>query len=221
MATYRLLGGNSAFRLALSLTLFMVFGGCRGFATMVRFQKSSDPYKGSDYKVALTNWNREARIYRGFDLELIAAATFKSSRFINAYAAEYARAYKLTEAEKNQLIKDQKEAADSYNDFILAAYVPNKKWNDFSEKNSIWKIYLTSDGRKLVKPAEIRKIKKIDAVTSHFFPYITPWKSIYLVRFPVKFPGTSKTVIDDSTTCIKLMITSVVGSAEMEWVIRD
>ncbi|MBU4462544.1 MAG: hypothetical protein KKB05_01175 [Proteobacteria bacterium] len=191
--------------------------GCRAFEPVERLKESYDPYHGGQYKAALTNWSREARIYRGLDVELIATATFKSSKFRDAYSNEYARAYKLTGSEKTKVLKDQKNAVLAYNDFLLAAYVPDKKLNDFHKKDSIWKIYLTAGKGGLTAPLEIRKIKKVDAVTTHFFPYITPWKSVYLVRFPAISPAAGKALIDGDAENIKLIITSVLGSAEMVW----
>jgi len=191
--------------------------GCRAFEPVERLKESYDPYHGGQYKAALTNWSREARIYRGLDVELIATATFKSSKFRDAYSNEYARAYKLTGSEKTKVLKDQKNAVLAYNDFLLAAYVPDKKLNDFHKKDSIWKIYLTAGKGGLTAPLEIRKIKKVDAVTIHFFPYITPWKSVYLVRFPAISPAAGKALIDGDAENIKLIITSVLGSAEMVW----
>ncbi len=191
--------------------------GCRVFEPVERLKESYDPYHGGEYKAALTDWSREARIYRGLGVELIATATFKSSEFRDAYSNEYARTYKLTGSEKTKLIEDQKNAALAYNDFLFAAYVPDKKLNDFHKKDSIWKIYLTVGKGGLITPLEIRKIKKVDAVTTHFFPYITPWKSVYLVRFPAISPQAGKAVVDGGAANIKLIITSVLGSAEMVW----
>ena len=191
--------------------------GCRVFEPVERLKESYDPYHGGQYKASLTDWSREARIYRGLGVELIATATFKSSKFRDAYSNEYARTYKLTGSEKTKLLKDQKNAALAYNDFLLAAYVPDKKLNDFNKKDSIWKIYLTVGKGGLLKPLEIRKIKKVDAVITHFFPYITPWESVYLVRFPVISPAAGKSMIDGGAEHIKLIITGVLGSAEMVW----
>jgi len=191
--------------------------GCRGFGPVERLKESYDPYHGGQYKASLTDWSREARIYRGLGVELIVTATFKSSKFRDAYSNEYARAYKLSDSEKIKLLKDQKNAALAYNDFLLAAYVPDKKLNDFNKKDSIWKLYLTAgkDGR--IAPLEIRKIKKVDAVITHFFPYITPWKSVYLVKFSAISPTTGNSMNDGGTEKIKLIITGVLGSAEMVW----
>jgi hypothetical protein len=204
-------------KIFLAIIVITLCLGCRVFEPVERLKESYDPYHGGEYKATLTDWSREARIYRGLGVELIATATFKSSEFRDAYSNEYARTYKLTGSKKTKLLKDQKNAALAYNDFLLAAYVPDKKLNDFHKKDSIWKIYLTVEKGELITPLEIRKIKKVDAVTTHFFPYITPWKSVYLVRFPATCPPAGKAVVDSGAANIKLIITSVLGSAEMVW----
>ena len=204
-------------KIFLAIIFITLCQGCRAFEPIERLKESYDPYHGGQYKAALTDWSREARIYRGLGVELIATATFKSSKFRDAYSNEYARTYKLTGSEKTKLLNDQKNATLAYNDFLLAAYVPDKKLNDFHKKDSIWKIYLTVGKGGLLKPLEIRKIKKVDAVTTHFFPYITPWKSVYLVRFPATSSPAGKAVVDGGAENIKLIITSVLGTAEMVW----
>ncbi|MEA3279739.1 MAG: hypothetical protein U9Q38_03970 [Thermodesulfobacteriota bacterium] len=197
----------------LLLVVVILCLGCQAFEPIKRLQESSDPYHGSSYKSEFDKWTRKARIYMGLDVKLIASATFKSSQFRDAYSTEYVRIHRLIGAEKEKFVKDQREAAAAYNDFVLAAYVPDKKWNDFSKKDSIWKIYLTVGESKRLKPVEIRKIKKINAVTGHFYPFISPWKSVYLVRFPAD----DKTIVDGRALDIKLIIISVFGSAEMVW----
>jgi len=201
----------------LLMVILAVCSGCQIASSVKQIEASSDPYQGSTYKAVLMKWTSEARIYRGLDLELMTSATFKSPEFRDAYANEYARTYKLGMKEKEKLIKDQKQASLIYNDFIMSAYIPDKKWNDFNKKNSIWKIHLNADNGKKIKPLEIRKIKKIDAVLTHFFPYINTWESIYIVRFPVKMPGTDKNIINDTCSNIKIVITSVLGTTEMVW----
>jgi len=157
-----------------SILLIVIFAGCQGCqiaSSVKQFEASSDPYQGSTYKTVLMKWTNEACIYRGLDLELMTSATFKSPEFREAYANEYVRTYNLASEEKEKLIKDQKQASLIYNDFIMSAYVPDKKLNDFNKKDSIWKIYLNAGNETKIKPLEIRKIKKIDAVLTHFFPY--------------------------------------------------
>ncbi len=201
----------------LLMVILAVCQGCQIVSSVKQIEASSDPYQGSTYKAVLMKWTSEARIYRGLDLELMTSATFKSPEFREVYANEYARTYKLSRKEKGKLIKDQKQASLIYNDFIMSAYVPDKKWNDFNKKDSIWKIYLNAGDKTKITPIEIRKIKKIDAVLTHFFPYINTWETIYLVRFPVKLPGTDKNIIDDTCSNIKIVITSVLGTTEIIW----
>ncbi len=201
----------------LLIVILTVCQGCQIVSSVKQLEASSDPYQGSNYKAVVMKWTIEARIYRGLALELMSSATFKSPEFREAYVNEYARTYKLSREEKEKLIKDQKEASLIYNDFIMAAYVPDKKWNDFNKKDSIWKIHLNAGNGKKIKPLEIRKIKKIGAVFTHFYPYINTWDLIYLVRFPAKLPGTDEKIIDDTWSNIKIVITSVLGTTEMVW----
>lgn len=178
---------------------------------------SQDPYHGGNYREFLDFWTRKARIYvGGFDLELVVAATFKTHAFREAYTAEYARAYKLNRVETDKLLQDQIHAARMYNDIVISAFMPDKRWNDFHEKDTIWKVYLISDDTVRVKPLEVRRLKNVDAVLTHFFPYISPWDVVYLVRFPAS-AGTGEPVYSAKTKSVKLVITSVRGSAELAW----
>jgi hypothetical protein len=200
------------------LTMFISGYGCESLQNLEQVYDSQDPYLGSSYPAALDSWTRKCRIYMGgLDLELIAAATFKSHSFRAAYAAEYARTYKLNRVEHEKMLQDQTEAAKMYNDFIVSAFIPDKRWNDFHTKGTIWKVYLRRGDDDPIKPVEVRRIKPVDAVLTHFFPYISPWDVVYLLRFPAVLPGKNDPVYPDETTPIKLMITSVRGSAELAW----
>jgi hypothetical protein len=168
------------------------------------------------YQAAFEAWTREGRIYDDLDVRLISAATYLSPKFRKAFADEYAQIYKLTELEKNKFITDQENAGAGYDDFIFAAYVPEKEWDDFYKKNSIWKIYVTRDNIEQIKPIEVRKLDKRDAKTGYFYSYVTPWKSIYRLRFPKLFPDDKKTP-KDTAGSFKLVLTSVLGSTEMTW----
>lgn len=200
--------------------LFLLLQGCSAFEPIGRLRTSSDPYHGGSYKEAVDAWTREARIYSGLDLQLIAVATYKSPSFRKAYTGELARFYRYhTEGEVN-LNAEAAESTSMSRDFVFAAYVPNNSWNDFSEKDSIWKVQLTmgeEDRALRMAPTEIKKLKIIDAKTRHLFPYITPWKSVYIVRFPAASFETDQGITGDDDTSVKLEISSVLGSAIMEW----
>ncbi len=176
-----------------------------------------EPYHTQGYQEACSAWSREARIHSGLEVELIISATFKSEEFRRAYTDEYAQAYQLTPQEKERFLQDQLDAAGRGHDFVVASFVPEKKWDDFDKPKSIWRLYLTNDKNNRVVPLEVRKLKRNDALAAHFFPYVTPWKSVYSVRFSPNLPATDEAIIQDDTKGIKLVITSVVGTAEMNW----
>jgi len=154
---------------------------------------------------------------------LIVSATYKSTEFRRAYADEYAEAYKLTPEEKKQFVEDQLKTATNGHEFVMASFVPKEKWDDFHRANSMWKIYLVDDQNERMVPFEVGQLKqqgktrRQDAVKTHFFPHDTPWKSVYTVRFPYNSPTINRPFISNDTKRIKLIITSVIGTAEMDW----
>ncbi|MBW2565668.1 MAG: hypothetical protein JRE24_02050 [Deltaproteobacteria bacterium] len=201
----------------LSATLSMFVGSC---TTTTRFAGSGGPYHTETYKSVLDEWSREARIHNGLEVELIVAATFKSQQFRRAYADEYAKAYRLSPQREKRFVEDQLEAAARGHEFLIASFVPEQKWNDFDKARSMWQLYLVNDQNERVSPVEVGKVRREDAVTPHFFPYVTPWKSVYTVRFPYNILTTNEPIIEEDTQEIKLVITSVLGTAEMSWELK-
>ncbi|KPK20973.1 MAG: hypothetical protein AMK69_22810 [Nitrospira bacterium SG8_3] len=194
--------------------LLLFLGNC---TRVTRFVESADPYHTESYKRVCDQWSQEARIHHGFEVQLIVSATFESADFRQAYADEYAAAYQLTAEEKRRFVEDQMKASHLGHEFLLATFVPEKRWDDFDKVDSMWKLFLVNDEGQRVVPVEVRDVKEQNAVMSHFFPYITPWKSVYLVRFPCNMATSSRPIIGDDTKEIGLIITSVLGTAEIHW----
>lgn len=163
------------------------------------------------YREALDRWTREARSYQGLDLQLLVAVTYQSRDFRDAYVSEYSRIHKLDPSETKQMADVQEQMARRYDQFLVAAYVNEKRLNDFGETDSVWKIYLTVGGGKRLKPAEIKKIKYADPTIRHFYSYVTPWKWAYIVKFPKSGAG------DHAAGSIRMDITGVAGRVELVW----
>jgi len=192
----------------------LILSGCAG----IKGQETAGPSeKKVLYRDAFDAWTQEDRIYHGLSTKLISKVTFKSAAFRKAYAAEYARLYKIEGPEYDKLVEDQQKAATDYHDFVIAAYVPEIKWDDFSKEKSMWKIYITRDDGEQIPPLEIRKLKKKDPIHDYFYPYETTWKSIYHVRFPTLDPKTGSRLMDDPYNSLTLVMTSVIGSVEFKW----
>ena len=203
----------------LALALFAV--GCQSGKENQPIQYTPDSRFNPEYKAVFETWTQEDRIYKGFDCKLIAAATYKSIPFRRAYTWEYAKHYRLSLEEKDKLLKDQLDAANTYNEFIFAAYVPDKKWDDFQEEKSTWKIVLGVDSEARAAPVEIRRLERNNVVLKHFFPYVTPWKSVYLLRFPANRRNSEEGLEGDRSRTMTLSVSSVLGSAEMIWMLEN
>jgi hypothetical protein len=120
-----------------------------------------------------------------------------------------------------KFLKDQADAADTYNEFIFAAYVPDKQWDDFHEEKSTWKIDLRVDDGERTAPVEIRKLERNNVVLKHFFPYVTPWKSVYQLRFPANRQDTGAALVGNRNRIMTLSVSSVLGSAELTWPLEE
>ena len=199
-------------------------GGCAEVTDIV---KPAGPFFTEAYKPVCEAWSRDASIYRGLEVELIATATYKSEEYRRAYTDEYAKAYQLTAEQEEDFLQDQLQALTRGHEFVMASFVSEEQWDDFNRVDSMWKLYLENDIEDRVVPVEIRQVKRQgevrrrDSVKSHFLPYDTPWKSVYTIRFPYNVPGTTRPFVSDDTKSFKLIITSVVGTAQMEWKLKE
>ena len=200
-----------------STVLILLICACSRMRDLVA---SANPYFTPSYKDVCEKWSREARIHRGLEVKLIASATYKSDEFREAYVEEYAQAYRLSQKEKIRLTDElQQRVRDRY-EFVMATFVPEKKWDKFDKDPSIWKLYLVDEKNARVAPLEVIRLDSKDGIADHFFPYVTPWKSVYAITFPAFVQGTKKPILDSETKTLQLVITSVQGTAKMTWTLR-
>ena len=202
---------------AIMLVVIVTLSGCAWIESRETAGQLTKSREKVIYRDTMDAWTREGRIYDGVVTRLISNVTFKSAVFRQAYTEEYSRLYNLSGMEYDKLVMhEQKEAAD-YHDFVMAVYVPEKQWDDFSKKASMWKIYLTRDHVEQIRPLKIRKLKKKDPLIDYFYPYITTWKSIYHVRFPVFDTKSDSQLMGDPYDALTLVMASVIGSVEFKW----
>lgn len=202
------------------LVVSILLATVMGCGSIERLVRSEGSHRTEDYRRAFERWTKEARIYRGLDMELIVSATFKSADYRKGYAREYAETYLLSDEDELKFKRDQMKAAEEFHDFVMAAFIPDDKWNDFEKKDSIWKIYLSNDKNDRISPLEIRKLNKKDPVVGQFFPYVSPWRQVYALRFAVTMPGQEEAFISADTRSITLTLTGVRGTCDMFWELK-
>jgi hypothetical protein len=189
--------------------LLCLFSACASSLNI--YNKLSDTqYTSCEYRAVLKRWTRKGSIHRGLRTELLVTATYKEEQFRKAYTEEYARVYMLTSTQNASMMDDQMAAAEAYDDFLVSIYTQEKQWDDFSERDSLWKVYLIKDGQFRIVPLEIRKVKKSRTLSETFYPFISHWSSIYIFRFKKKdSPQPSQSV--------ELVLTSAPGCATLRW----
>jgi hypothetical protein len=94
--------------------------------------------------------------------------------------------------------------------FLVSICTQERQWDDFSEKDSLWKVYLIRDEQFRAEPLEIRKVKKSRTLSESFYPFISPWSSIYIFRFKKKDKC-------QPSKSLELILTSPPGSTKLKW----
>ena len=164
-----------------------------------------------EYLAVLNEWTRSQVIYSQFETQAHLSATYQSPEFNRAYLDEYARIYQLQEKERKKQ-EDVRMTAE-FTEFIFYASLPEKTSNDFDRRGSIWTVFLVNGKGERIDPWEVRRIDPVTPVITKFFPYVNPYHGmVYRLRFhPVR-----KT----EATSLKLVVTGVLGTAELKFVKR-
>ena len=198
---------------SISLALLL---GCGG----LKVGEAPSGVEADGYQRVLNEWTEEAKVYQDFETRLLAAATFKSWEFRQAYVEKYARIYLLETGSKRDMLDEERAVSSKLNEFFLSIYTPDKELDDFSKGNAAGKICLLDEQGNKLEPVEIKKVKEKTALLREFYPYITPWSSFYQLSFPVDFPGTQEPFITPETGYIRLVINGPSSRAVMTWELR-
>ena len=184
------------------LAMCVLMTGCAVYDTITEEDLSEE------YRVVLSRWTSEAKVYKDFASILQASATFKSVPFRRAYVRKYARDYQLTPAEANEMLKQQLEMARHHLEFVVSVSGSTKQEYDLSTGDTPWRVFLEGLPGERLKPFEIRPVKKKTAKLEGFYPYISPWARVYHIRFtaPAEMPRAGD---------LNLVVTGVLGAARL------
>lgn len=194
-------------RIVLALCLAAALPACGSRKNMANGKATAD-VKPGEYDAALKRWSGSQKVYEQLETRLIVSSTWKSGAFRDAWTNEYARRYLLSDAERDELKRREHADAESYHEFFFAAYTPEARWNDFSKRESIWKIRLYDDAGNSVEPLVVTKVKNDDPKLKAFYPYFTMWTKGYTVKFP-------KTGLSGDSKNLKIQFASAFGAAEI------
>ena len=174
------------------------------------------PSQAPDLEAATTNWTRTDRVIAGLaeDVELIAEldATFKSPAWRTALVEREGKRGKLTRAEIDAKLAEQKKAASEHHEFTLLLTTHDRRINDLSKgKRSVWKLRLRNSEGVEVAPLEVKKDRRPRSEIASEFPHLGDFDQIYLVKFPGDHP------ILGAGDRFALKMWSGRGSVELTW----
>jgi len=139
-----------------------------------------------NYNKTLNSWTQQKRFYTLENVQYHTSITYKSEEFRRAYVAEYAEMYRLSPEKTDEMLKKELSEAKDYDVFVVSHFSSQKDASKITASPKIWGISLSTSGAKESgeEPKSVSSLPSADdPVFSHFFPYVSPWASNYLVMF--------------------------------------
>lgn len=169
---------------SLPLLAVLLTAGCT--RPTVRLTEGPREYAPTDYETVLDLWTRseDLVVMNELDNVLTVTSTYESWDFRWAYVVRYADDYRLTVDQRRALLERSLSETRHSHTFYVALYAQRHKWSDLKADNPAWIVRLIDDQGSETAPLEIEPIKKPGAIERTYFPYTTPWRSAYRIRFP-------------------------------------
>ena len=198
------------------LLVASLMGGCT--TEKVYLLEGPREYVPSDYERVLRRWTRSDQFVKLDELDnvLTVTATYESWDFRWAYVVRYAEDYRLTVDQRRALLERSLAESRREHQFFLALYAQRHKWSDLTKENPAWIVRLIDDVGSETVPLEIVAIKDPGAIELTYFPYTTPWRRVYRLRFPVT-RSDGQTTISPAASWFGLRFTGPQGHDELVW----
>ncbi|MDA3864416.1 MAG: hypothetical protein PF689_11175 [Deltaproteobacteria bacterium] len=208
--------------LAISLTVL----SCTLKSEYVNISNAPVTIEASEYFEILERWKRKKKIIKKFDTTLEIHSVLLSWEFSRAYNEKYSSLFDLNETDKQNLWNKQKNELKKHIQFIVSAGSTEEEWNDLEKgyqspqkpgkesNGSIWKITLSVDNIKNIKPVEIKKLR-ISKIHKSFFPFISHFHKLYVIKFPAEKNGHK--ILSSKTKKIILHFNGILGKTNLVW----
>ncbi|MCC6811180.1 MAG: hypothetical protein IT381_27365 [Deltaproteobacteria bacterium] len=173
-----------------------------------------------DYGTILDLWTRTDQAFLAFEHKITVKATMITPMLRLAYAARFPEVYGYGGQVTRSEMKDAGTPEETLN-FFVACYTAQFKWNDLHKTDSIWHVSIQrlQDGSKdaeiTIDARAIEKVK-IDENMLTIYPYLTPFDSGYIVRFPLSTLDGAM-LIKDGRNRLRMRIASSFAEAAMQW----
>jgi hypothetical protein len=170
--------------LALLVPVLVFSTGCA--EPTVRMAEGPREYAPTDYEIVLERWTRKKDLVVTSQLDnvLTVTSTYESWDFRWAYVVRYAEDYRLTVDQRRALLERSLAESRTNHTFFVALFAQRHKWSDLKLDEPAWIVRLIDDQGSETAPTEIDAIKRPGAIERTYFPYTSPWRMAYRIRFP-------------------------------------
>jgi len=175
-------------------------------------------YVPDDYAQVLNTWTRDKTLIELSDLDskLSVTATFESWDFRWAYVVRYSADYRLTVAQRSELLDRTLSDTKTDHEFYVAIAGSNWRSTDLSRPTSAWVVRLIDDQGNETAPSKIESIIKPGALEQQYFPYTNVWRHVFRVRFP-RYAGDGRPTIAEGASWFGLLFAGAEGNEELIW----
>lgn len=175
-------------------------------------------YVPTDYDAVLRHWTRsdDLVLFDRLDNVLSATATYESWDFRWAYVVRYADDYRLTVDQRRALLERALAETRAYHQFYVALYAQRHAWGDLNALDPAWIVRLIDDRGNETAPSDLQSIKKPGAIERTYFPYTTPWRRAFRVRFPRSSQGGQATIAGNASW-FGLRFAGAQGNEALAW----
>ncbi len=179
-------------------------------------------YLASDYGDVLSKWTRSGGLldFSDADDHLTVTATYQAWDFRWAYDERYADDFRLSAEQKvARRAASAKDEQDNYR-FYVAMYGSKPRWGTLIGTDSAWVVRLVDDVGNESTAAEIVPVRRPGALETRYFPYTTPWRNVFQLRFSkLKDDGTS--AVRPGAAWIALRFAGPQGHRDVRWLLKQ
>jgi hypothetical protein len=200
----------------LALALLSPVSGCK--PPTVSVGQGAREYVAGDYERVLDRWTRTEQLIIAAEPDnvLTATATFEAWDFRWAYVVRYAEDYRLTIDQRRALLARSLAEVGKVHQFYVALYASRRAYADLAAEKPAWIIRLIDDRGDETAPSEIEYIRKPGAIERTYYPYSTPWRTVFRVRFPVARADGRRT-ISSNAQWFGLRFAGAQGNTQLVW----
>lgn len=184
---------------------FLILAGCASTSTNTY---GVAVISQSEYENRIEPYSKKIETYAGLLNTLHMRATLLNSQVQDAQLLQRARLYQWDEGTYNTEKQKSTEDMNKVTQVFVSLYTPEKKHDDLHKNQTLWKIFLDSNGRRWEGKAT--KIKLLTNEIQALYPDHTRFGTPYLVTFQVP-------VRSIEGQPIKLTLTGSVASASVEF----